>query len=189
MTAPLVFLSKPGVLNPPQNAALYRTLRALGASGLRVFRLDRDQYSPLPWHQLRELIGRADAAVVMGFRQMSVTTGAWRADTVEAAPALGWYPTAWNQLEAGLAVMASLPVLVVPEAGINDGVFSADVWGGGVYGLGHASLNQLPDFSQQAYGDWLEAVHQNATRKCQPLRSRRRGARRLNAANHPLHHR
>lgn len=189
MTAPLVFVSKPGLLTPEQDSAQYRTMRALEVSGLTVLDLDRAQYSAIPWQQLRELIGRADGAVVLGFRQISVKTGTWRKGTVEAGPAAGWYPTAWNQLEAGLAVMAALPVLVMSEPGIDDGVFSPDVWGGDVYGLDPANVDRFPDLSQHVYGHWVEAVHQHAIRTCQPMRSKSRGTRRLDAVSHPSRHR
>jgi hypothetical protein len=46
------------------------------------------------------------------------------------------YPTPWNFLEAGLAIMADLPVLVAGEEGLApEGIFSHDVWGEGVHGV------------------------------------------------------
>ena len=110
-------------------------LRELNDRQIDTFRLDRDDYAPVPWGQLRRAVMTADGAVVLGFRQLHVTLGEWRPGTSEARTPAAWYPTPWTQIEAGMAVMAEVPVLVVADAEVSDGVFAPDVWGGRVFGL------------------------------------------------------
>jgi hypothetical protein len=106
----------------------------LAALGLTLTTIPRASYSTSPWDQLRKALSGANGAVILGFRQTVVERGRRRAGTPEQESAAGSYASAWNQIEAGLAVMAELPVLVVPEHDARDGVFSADMWRDGVYG-------------------------------------------------------
>jgi hypothetical protein len=85
--------------------------------------------------------------------------GEWPTETDEAAAPAHWWPTPWNDLEAGLAIMASIPVLVAAEEGIQEGVFSSDTWGGNVRGCRlSADLEPIP----APVAAWAEAVHAGA---------------------------
>src|SRR5579871_380279 len=109
MTWPHVFVSRPAVLSRAQTAAYRRVVRRLTSLEIAPSYLERSDYERVPWEQLREAMRRVDGAVVLGFRQMVVIDGCWRTGTAEAGPAAGEYPTPWNHLEAGLAVMAGVP--------------------------------------------------------------------------------
>jgi hypothetical protein len=95
----------------------------------------------------------AEGAVVLGMRQLRVDTGVWRAGTVEAAPARKWWPTPWNQLEAGMAITAGIPTLILREEGVTGGVFDQHMWTGNVYG---ADFDDLPD--HLSVRRWVDAV-------------------------------
>ena len=69
----------------------------------------------------------AEGVVVFGFRHGGA------AGAVRASP--------WTQIEAGLAIAADLPVLVLAEHGVGEGVFDPTTWGERV--LGHP-LTDLP---------------------------------------------
>jgi hypothetical protein len=135
VTSARVFISRPAMLTDRQATAKRAWTKLISSLGFAPLHLDRRDYQDIPWEQLRSAIRSADGALVLGFRQLSVASGALRPETPEALPAAGWYPTAWNQIEAGLAVMAALPVLVAPETGVTDGVFCPQVWGDQVSGL------------------------------------------------------
>jgi hypothetical protein len=127
--------------------------------------VERSQYVNAPWDQLRTSLARADGAIVFGFRQLHMAAGDWRPDTPEARSAAGWYPTAWNQIEAGLAIMARVPVLLTPDPDVTNGVFAADVWGDNVYGFPRPSANGDLDFTDVAFTRWAEAVREQALRR------------------------
>jgi hypothetical protein len=95
-----------------------------------------------PWNRLRAALDAADGVAVLGMRQLRVDTGCWRAGTVEAAPARKWWPTPWNQLEAGMAIMAGVPTLILCQEGVAGGVFDPHMWADNVYG---ADFNDFPD--------------------------------------------
>jgi hypothetical protein len=127
---PRVFVSRSAVLTGEQSTVYHRWLDHLLALGFDPFALTRADYEPVPWEQLREAITEADGALVLGFRQLNVKQSWWRPSTAEMTPWSGWLATPWNQVEAALAIMALVPVLVVPEAGVTEGVFSSHICGG-----------------------------------------------------------
>jgi hypothetical protein len=167
MTSPEVFVSRPTMLTRLQAQAHRRWLSDLSTLGFEAVSLERQNYAPVPWNQLRDAVGRADGVLVLGFRQMSVEAGSWRPGTGEAVSAAGWYATPWNQLEAGLAIVARVPVLVAAEAGIRDGVFSPDLWTEDVYGLAIEDRVSGPDASlsaaRETFQAWARAVNRRAT--------------------------
>lgn len=130
-----VFVSSPAALTNAQAGARSEILRELDALDMETFAIDRSQYTSVPWQQLRHAVASAHGMVVCGFGQLHVIAGEWRPGTSEARRACEWYPTPWNQIEAGLAIMARVPVLVTADGEVNDGVFSVDVWGDCVFGL------------------------------------------------------
>jgi hypothetical protein len=66
--------------------------------------------------------------VVFGFGELNVADGQWRPRTADEAKVGGQaYPTAWCQIEAGMAVMFNLPLLLVAEPKLNSGVFKSSL--------------------------------------------------------------
>jgi hypothetical protein len=122
------------MLTAGQRAHWRRWECALEARHFHVDQLSRESYTPEPWEQLRSLVGCADGVLVLGLRQLSVGEGVWRPDTPEARVTAFHLTSAWMQLEAGLAIMAGLPTLVVAEAGVEEGIFDPRTWSGLVRG-------------------------------------------------------
>jgi hypothetical protein len=128
---PRVFVSCAAELEPAERVIADRWLDALAGLGLATVGLTREDYRVPPWGQLRSLVGSCQGAVVLGFRRS---------------------PTSWSQVEAGLAIMAGLPVLVAAEDGVAGGVFDPETRGEGVTGVG------LHEFGEPALQAWLSAV-------------------------------
>lgn len=135
-------------------------MRLLDERGMEAFSLSRSHYARVPWQQLREAVARADGVVVFGFRQLHVGAGEWRPGTVEARSAADWYATPWNQIEAGLAIMARAPVLVSGDIELSDGVFSPELWGECVFGL---PPDSNPDERSKVLDRWATSVVARAT--------------------------
>jgi hypothetical protein len=157
-----VFVSCPATLTDSQIEARELILRELDERPIGIIRIERSDYMEVPWEQLRQTISNADGVVVFGFRQLHVATGEWRPGTDEARAIAGWYSTPWSQIEAGLAIMAELPVLAIADPELTDGVFSSDVWGDGVFGLTLHMENGDWAFSAQVFESWLAAVSARA---------------------------
>lgn len=132
---PVVFAGAPSVLSPAQADDLDRWLVALTGTGIDVRRLQRDRYAPDVWDQLGRCLEGVAAVVVFGLRQLAVQSGVWRPGTAEQKDVglTGW-ATPWVQLEAGMAIARGLPLLVVAEPGVREGIFDPAVWCGAVHG-------------------------------------------------------
>lgn len=155
-----VFVSCPAELTIEQQTARRDVVRELHDRQIETFILNRTQYETIPWQQLRHVVASADGVVVFGFGQLHVIAGEWRPGTTEARPAAEWYPTPWNQIEAGLAIMASVPVLVTGDIEVTDGVFSPDIWGDCVFGL---PMHSDPPLRRRVVDRWATAVRARAT--------------------------
>ncbi|CAM5580332.1 hypothetical protein GCM10010378_35520 [Streptomyces viridochromogenes] len=129
-----VFLGAPSILTAPQQTRLEQWVAWLEGESFRVRRLNRDCHGEDPWHTLTEVLCQADGVVLLGFRQLDARRSVWRPGTEEEAPSSTWWTSPWLQLEAGIAVGLSLPVLVVPEDGVTEGVFDPAGWTGQVTG-------------------------------------------------------
>ncbi len=177
MTPPQIFVSRPAVLTVEQSAAMRCWIDQLSDLGFEGITVERRNYERLPWNQLRRAIAGADGALVLGFRQISVEEGCWRLGTREAGPAPGSFATSWSHVEAGLAIMAGIPLLVAPEDGVCDGVFAKEVWGQEVYGLAIeecAGRVELPsDRTMGTMHAWAQAVRARSAASASPQRASR----------------
>jgi hypothetical protein len=157
-----VFVSRPAVLTPNQEAIYAQWSDGLAALGFSLVTIPRASYAASPWAQLRRALAHANGAVIFGFRQVVVESGSRRPGTAEQESAVGSYGSPWNHIEAGLAAMADLPILVVPEGDAREGVFSADVWRDGVYGA-HIDVWTAGEGAQgRSLRDWATAVRRHA---------------------------
>jgi hypothetical protein len=131
---PRIFLSRPSLISPEQEMAAGRWSRSLQRMGM-------EQIAPLPgyvggtlWATLRRNLEAADGALILGLRQLRIDEGCWRPDTVAPADPAKWWPTPWNHVEAGMAIMAGLPLLAIREDGVAGGIFDSCEWTHGIYG-------------------------------------------------------
>jgi hypothetical protein len=136
MTVPRVFVSRAAVLGPAESGIAAQWSAALEGLGLAPVELTREEYLVPPWPQLRALVRSCQGVVVLGFRER---------------------PTPWSHVEAGLGIMAGLPVLVADE-GAAEGVFSPDVWGDEVRGVSLGIWERAEPRAEPALQDWLSSV-------------------------------
>ncbi|MDQ6915551.1 MAG: hypothetical protein M3155_07045 [Actinomycetota bacterium] len=162
MSAPRVFISRPNVLTNAQRALEREWSAGIESLGFVPSAITRDEYQDVPWDQLSSRIGAANGAVILGLRDMHVEAGVRRPATPEERTAEGWYSTPWNHLEAGLAIMTQLPVLVAPEDGIADGIFASDVCTGVVRRVGIGVWREPGATERLELKDWAGAVRRHA---------------------------
>jgi hypothetical protein len=150
-----VFLGVPAVLAASQQEHVEQWLGWLDNHAVEVVRLPRDGYSKDPWSALMRLLSRTDGTILLGFRQLDAQAATWRPCSSEEADGVGWWTSPWLQLEAGMAIGIGHPLLVVPEDGVEEGVFKPTAWGGQVYGAALSSPGE-------AGVAWLESVRRHA---------------------------
>ncbi|RMB80690.1 hypothetical protein [Streptomyces shenzhenensis] len=146
-----VFLGAPSILTPGQQTTLERWVGWLERQPFQVVRLGRDGHGDDPWHTLSRLLTQVDGIVLLGFRQLHAPDAVWRPDTGEESRSARWWTSPWLQLEAGMAVALSLPVLVAPEDDVAEGVFQPETWNGQVRGTRLSTPGT-------GTGDWCDAV-------------------------------
>lgn len=151
---PGVFLGVPAILTPRQQMDVDLWLVWLVDHSMFVRRVEREAYSDDPWEALTRVIASTDGVVLLGFRQLDGSSPMRRPGTDEEPSATDWRTSPWLQIEAGMATALGLPVLVAPEPGVAEGVFSNDVWQGSVEGT---QLRQ-PGATRKR---WLKAVHRH----------------------------
>ncbi len=115
-----VFLSRPTWVAPEFNAGLENFLRLLESIDLKPRTLGATDYpSKSPLEEVINLMRVCRDAIVLGYPQVTVERGQCReADCSGLA-----LPTEWNHIEAALAYLQGLPLLMIHHKSISRGVF------------------------------------------------------------------
>jgi len=127
---PRIFLCEPAGLSAAQRSASDHWHERLFGFGFDVDQLRRPDYAPDPWPGLKRRMDGAHGVVVLGFRQLFVSSGHWRPNTEHETAASGTWSSPWLHIEAGLAIAFGLPLLLAPETGVREGVFAPETWTG-----------------------------------------------------------
>jgi len=157
--APVVFLSRPSALASTQRELADHWVRWLTTHGFQIEELCREQYRADAWMPLQNLFRRVDGVLVLGFAQLSTTHGALRPGTAEEVTGVATWTSPWMQIETGMALMAGLPVLVVPEDGVTEGVFARSKWTGTLFGTSMSSYHRT-----DTANDWLAMIRASRCR-------------------------
>ena len=120
-----IFVSKPNALNREQTLFWDRLRHILLERGLAPRTLGETDYpNSAPIAGVRRVLDDCDGAIILGMTQLRVSEGVLKADSPSEGTAAGsLWPTAWNHIEAGMAFMLDLPMLIIREPGVAGGVF------------------------------------------------------------------
>ena len=160
---PIVFLSKPGILDERQHHLVDQVRRMLEEQGMTCQTIERSEYPKFGQiAEVRRLLGGCAGAVIFGLSQLDVRDGTWRHDTAEEAPVTNLrLPTPWNQIEAGMAAMRGLPILLVAQAGVTGGILDLGGTDGLLYRLDPVGAAASPT-GGEAFAGWCAAVRERA---------------------------
>src|SRR5271166_2314308 len=125
-----IFVSAPTTLTDDQEDSRKLILCELERNALEPRALGRSDYpTELPLREVLTIARHCAGGIILGFRQVRADSGAIKAGTSEEKKITSptHYPTAWNQLEAGILYSLALPLLVFKEEGITGGVFDNGV--------------------------------------------------------------
>lgn len=125
-----VFVSKPSTLAPPQQEfcdAIGRKLQREGFTIRTVGVSDFTNRTPLA--KVRSVMAECSGAVILGLAQLRIVSGIGKEGTPREYAAAGvTLSTPWNQLEAGIAFMAAIPLFIVREPAVRaEGIFDASI--------------------------------------------------------------
>lgn len=120
-----IFISKPNALSTAQAKFWERLRNMLAERGLRYRTLGETDYpNCAPVEAVRRVLLECEGCIVLGLRQVHVVEGVAKEGTSkESKLSDAHLPTPWNQIEAGMAFMLRLPMLIVREEGVSGGVF------------------------------------------------------------------
>ena len=125
-----VFGSSPTHLNPDQDLARRVILGELGRVGLEWRSVGQTDYpASSPLREVLTLAKHCAGGVILGFSQFETETGVLKKGTIfqQAVSEPTYFPTSWNQLEAGILFALGKPLLVFREESIVGGIFDNGV--------------------------------------------------------------
>jgi hypothetical protein len=155
--SPQVFLSKSGSSDYRREQLIGSVRTRLKAEQISVAKLERPDYPSFgSLAEVKRMLVGCAGVVILGFRDLEIKEGRWREGTKEEAPVGGRYLSSeWMQIEAGMAIMAGLPVLVISEPDIRGGIFDVPTSEHLIY---RARSDEFQ--SSSAFQDWCSAVRQ-----------------------------
>lgn len=161
-----VFVSKPGYLSYQYQQKIDALLDKLEEEGIHPISLERADYQNFgALGELRRVVSGCFGMIIFGFPDLLVEKGSWRSGTPEekAIESLA-VPTSWCQIEGGMATMLGIPVLVISESIVNDGVFESALSGPGMY---HLSMDEDLNGSAflNAFSNWCSDVREQGRTK------------------------
>jgi Pentapeptide repeats (8 copies) len=154
-----VFVSKPGCLDYRQEKFVGSVCSWLEAEGMVPEALERPDY-PVSGAlgEVQRVMSGCVGAVVCGFRALEVRDGVWRAGTADEQHVTGQvHATPWCQIEAGMAVMIGLPLLVVAEPDLSAGICDPKLDEHHIY-----RLPRQADRRSSTFNEWCAAVRERA---------------------------
>ncbi|WP_282025949.1 pentapeptide repeat-containing protein [Limimaricola cinnabarinus] len=124
-----VFLSRPSRMNERQDGYFRLVRRAVEARNLHVVELPREDYSPLG--SLGAVVKAVDAShamIAFGFGDYTIHHGAYRQFDLDGREIRDEnLASPWCQIEAGMALQKGIPLLVVADPGVHEGIFEPHI--------------------------------------------------------------
>lgn len=121
----MVFFSMPGKMRIEEEVLTKDYQRILESKGFEVKYYYPDQYPGFgQFEKVQKDIQGSVAMIVFGFRQVVIKEGEYRPGTIEKMQIKDkWLSTSWNDIEGGMGLMKGLPMLLVCDPEIKNGVF------------------------------------------------------------------
>ena len=120
-----IFFSMPGVLSKSEELLTKEYKRILEKNGYKVIYYTSDKYPRFgQLNKVRVDILRSSGMIAFGFKQLNIHKALYRPNTIEESHwDKKWLSTPWSEIEVGMGLMKGMPILLVSDPDINDGVF------------------------------------------------------------------
>jgi hypothetical protein len=143
-----IFLSSPTALNKTQERSRDRIVSELSRLQLEPRALGRSDYpSDFPLREVLVIAKHCSGGIILGFHQFVATAGVWKKGTKEQRPLSRgkseYFPTPWNQLEAGILFGLQLPLLIFREEPMHGGVFDEGVTDVFIHNMPPGNLKEI----------------------------------------------
>lgn len=124
-----IYFSIPGCATTEDNALIFDYRKLIESKGYEVVCYTRDKYPQFgQLNKIRLDIMQSSAMVVFGLKQLRIDKATYRPGTPEEDIwDKKWINTPWNELEVGLGAMNGLPILLVKDDEIENGIFDKNL--------------------------------------------------------------
>ena len=111
-----------------------------------------DYPTQLPLREVHTIARHCSGGVILGFKQLEALSGKIKEGTSQESNISDsvYFPTPWNNLEAGILFSLKLPLLIFREDGIMGGIFDNGVSDVFVHEMPPARLSKDKEKSLQA---------------------------------------
>lgn len=122
-----IFFSTPSCMSREDDLLVKEYKRVLEKKGHEVVLYSRDDYPNFgQFNKIRNSVNGSRAMVTFGFKQTRISEGVFRPGTPQEMQLKDeWLPTDWNNVETGMGVMKGLPILLVHDKSVKNGIFDA----------------------------------------------------------------
>jgi uncharacterized protein YjbI with pentapeptide repeats len=121
-----IFFSMPGNMSK-DDEAMVAAYRDYLTKNLRfeIVYYNRDTYPRFgQLSKIKSSIEKCAALIAFGTKQTFIKEGTYRPGMIgERQINQGWLSTPWNEVEVGMATMAGIPILLIKDDDIDDGIF------------------------------------------------------------------
>lgn len=120
-----IFFSMPGVMTKVDEVITKNYKEYLEKREYEVLYYKRDDYPRFgQLNRVKEAINRSSGMIAFGFKQIVISDGKYRPGTGDETNWKNkWLSTPWNEIEVGIGLAVGMPILLVHDPIINDGVF------------------------------------------------------------------
>lgn len=124
-----IFFSMPGMLNKEDETITKNYKEFLEKNGYEVVYYKRDDYPRFgQLNRVKEAINRSTGMIAFGFKQIEISDGKYRPGTSDEKQWKGkWLSTPWNEIEVGMGLAVGMPILLVHDPIISEGVFENEL--------------------------------------------------------------
>ena len=124
-----IFFSMPGLLNKEDELITKNYKEYLEKNGYEVIYYQRDDYPRFgQLNRVKEAINRSSGMIAFGFKQIEISEGKYRPGTSDEKLWKGkWLSTPWNEIEVGIGLAVGMPILLVHDKIIKEGIFENEL--------------------------------------------------------------
>ncbi|MYL37358.1 hypothetical protein [Halobacillus litoralis] len=144
-----------------QRETIHKIEKLLVERGLRARTIGSTDFPNVsPMKAVEQLMRQCSGAVILGFPQTVIHQGISKPNTQQEKNITDkQLPTPWNQIEASMAFMIGIPLLIIRQQGIEGGIFDIGTTGHYIhtFNLDNYDWIREPSFLQP-FNEWYREV-------------------------------
>jgi hypothetical protein len=159
MSSKTVFFSMPGNMSKDDETMVAAYRDYMVKLGFDVVYYNRDTYPRFgQLSKIKSSIEKCAALIAFGTKQTFIKEGTYRPGMIgERQINQGWLSTPWNEVEVGMAAMAGLPILLIKDDDIEDGIFDNIISETFIYSL--TSKTDIKELNKnQIFTEWQSKI-------------------------------